>query len=134
MKELGIASAFLNSSLDSATAMYIERQFVDGQLKLLYVAPERLLTPRFQTLIKPVQVALFAIDEAHCMSQWGPDFRPEYLGLSALHELFPQVPRIALTATADAATRAEILTRLRFAHSQVYVASFDRPNIRYRMS
>ena len=134
LKELGIAAAFLNSSLDSATAMYIERQFLDGQLKLLYVAPERLLTPRFQTLLEQARVALFAIDEAHCVSQWGHDFRPEYLGLSALHERFPQVPRIALTATADAATRAEILTRLDLHTAQVYVASFDRPNIRYRIS
>ena len=134
LKELGIASEFLNSSLDSATAMQVERDFVTGQLKLLYVAPERLLTPRFQSLLEQANVALFAIDEAHCVSQWGHDFRPEYLGLSALHERFPDVPRIALTATADAATRAEILSRLDLGAARVFVASFDRPNIRYRIA
>ena len=108
LKELGIAAAFLNSSLDGAAAMQVERDFVAGNLKLLYVAPERLLTPRFQSLLEQARVALFAIDEAHCVSQWGHDFRPEYLGLSALHERFPEVPRIALTATADTATRAEM--------------------------
>ena len=134
LKELGIAAEFLNSSLDSATAAQVEREFVTGQLKLLYVAPERLLTSRFQSLLEQARVALFAIDEAHCVSQWGHDFRPEYLGLSALHERFPDVPRIALTATADSATRAEILTRLDLGAARVFVASFDRPNIRYRIS
>ncbi|MDZ4173317.1 MAG: DNA helicase RecQ [Hydrogenophaga sp.] len=134
LKELGIAAEFLNSSLDNTTAMRVEREFVAGNLKLLYVAPERLLTPRFQSLLEQARVALFAIDEAHCVSQWGHDFRPEYLGLSALHERFPEVPRIALTATADAATRAEILTRLDLGAARVFVASFDRPNIRYRIS
>ncbi len=134
LKELGIAAAFLNSSLDSAAAVLIEHAFVAGDLKLLYVAPERLLTPRFQGLLEQARIALFAIDEAHCVSQWGHDFRPEYLGLSALHDRFPHVPRIALTATADAATRAEILTRLDLHAAQVFVASFDRPNIRYCIS
>jgi len=134
LKELGIAAEFLNSSLDSAAAAQVERAFVSGQLKLLYVAPERLLTPRFQAQLEQAQVALFAIDEAHCVSQWGHDFRPEYLGLSVLHERFPGVPRIALTATADTATRAEILTRLDLGAARVFVASFDRPNIRYRIS
>ena len=134
LKELGIAAEFLNSSLDNATAMQVEREFATGQLKLLYVAPERLLTQRFQSLLEQARVALFAIDEAHCVSQWGHDFRPEYLGLSTLHERFPEVPRIALTATADAATRAEILTRLDLGAARVFVASFDRPNIRYRIS
>jgi ATP-dependent DNA helicase RecQ len=134
LKELGIAAAFLNSSLDNAAATQVEREFVSGQLKLLYVAPERLLTPRFQGLLEQARIALFAIDEAHCVSQWGHDFRPEYLGLSALHECFPDVPRIALTATADTATRAEIITRLDLDTAQVFVASFDRPNIRYRIS
>ncbi len=134
LQELGIAAAFLNSSLDSAAAMQVERDFSTGKLKLLYVAPERLLTPRFQGLLEQAHVALFAIDEAHCVSQWGHDFRPEYLGLSALHERFPEVPRIALTATADAATRAEILTRLDLGAARVFVASFDRPNIRYRIA
>jgi ATP-dependent DNA helicase RecQ len=105
-----------------------------ANLKLLYVAPERLLTPRFQSLLEQARIALFAIDEAHCVSQWGHDFRPEYLGLSALHERFPDVPRIALTATADTATRAEILTRLDLGAARVFVASFDRPNIRYRIA
>jgi len=134
LKELGIAAEFLNSSLESAAAAQVEREFATGQLKLLYVAPERLLTPRFQSLLEQAQVALFAIDEAHCVSQWGHDFRPEYLGLSVLHERFPGVPRIALTATADTATRAEILTRLDLGAARVFVASFDRPNIRYRIS
>ena len=134
LKELGIAAEFLNSSLDGASAAQVEREFAAGQLKLLYVAPERLLTPRFQSLLEQARVSLFAIDEAHCVSQWGHDFRPEYLGLSALHERFPSVPRIALTATADAATRAEILTRLDLGAARVFVASFDRPNIRYRIT
>ncbi len=134
LKELGIAAAFLNSSLDGATAMQVECDFSTGRLKLLYVAPERLLTPRFQSLLDNACVSLFAIDEAHCVSQWGHDFRPEYLGLSALHERFPDVPRIALTATADATTRAEILQRLDLGSARVFVASFDRPNIRYRIS
>jgi len=134
LRELGIAAAFLNSSLDGATAAQVEREFATGQLKLLYVAPERLLTPRFQGLLDEARVSLFAIDEAHCVSQWGHDFRPEYLGLSALHERFPNVPRIALTATADTATRAEILARLDLCAARVFVASFDRPNIRYRIA
>ena len=134
LKELGVAAAYLNSSLDAAAAMEVERDFATGRLKLLYVAPERLLTPRFQTLLEEARVALFAIDEAHCVSQWGHDFRPEYLGLSALHERFPGVPRIALTATADAATRAEILERLDLHAARVFVSSFDRPNIRYRIA
>ncbi|MFN3752236.1 MAG: DNA helicase RecQ [Thiobacillus sp.] len=133
LKELGIAAAFLNSSLDGATALRVERDFAEGRLKLLYVAPERLLTPRFQALLDGARVSLFAIDEAHCVSQWGHDFRPEYLGLSTLHERFPEVPRIALTATADAATRAEILARLDLREARVFVSSFDRPNIRYRI-
>ena len=134
LQELGIAAEFLNSSLDGVAAMRVEREFATGKLKLLYVAPERLLTPRFQSLLEQARVALFAIDEAHCVSQWGHDFRPEYLGLSALHERFPHVPRIALTATADAATRAEILARLDLGAARVFVASFDRPNIRYRIA
>ncbi|MFN3545607.1 MAG: DNA helicase RecQ [Thiobacillus sp.] len=133
LQELGVAAAFLNSSLDGAAAMQVERDFAEGRLKLLYVAPERLLTPRFQALLDAARVSLFAIDEAHCVSQWGHDFRPEYLGLSALHERFPKVPRIALTATADAATRAEIRERLDLSEARVFVSSFDRPNIRYRI-
>ena len=134
LRELGIAAAFLNSSLSPRGAAEVEADFVAGRLKLLYVAPERLLTPRFLQLLAQVRVALFAIDEAHCVSQWGHDFRPEYLGLSQLHERFPQVPRIALTATADAVTREEIRVRLNLAEAQLFVASFDRPNIRYRIA
>jgi len=134
LRELGVAAAFLNSSLDGAAAARVEREFASGALKLLYVAPERLLTPRFLELLEGARASLFAIDEAHCVSQWGHDFRPEYLGLSALHERFPAVPRIALTATADAATRAEILERLDLGGARVFVSSFDRPNIRYRIA
>jgi len=133
--QLGVKAAFLNSSLDAASAMATERALLAGELDLLYVAPERLLTDRFLGLLDRLaeqeRVALFAIDEAHCVSQWGHDFRPEYIQLSILHERYPQVPRIALTATADALTREEIRRRLGLDAAQVFVASFDRPNIRY---
>jgi ATP-dependent DNA helicase RecQ len=129
--QAGVRAAVLNSSLDAATALATERDFTSGRLDLLYVAPERLLTPRFLALLDSARVALFAIDEAHCVSQWGHDFRPEYIQLSVLHERFPTVPRIALTATADELTRAEIVARLRLEAARVFVASFDRPNIRY---
>ena len=109
----------------------IETALLQGGLDLLYVAPERLLTPNFLTLLERSQIALFAIDEAHCVSQWGHDFRPEYIGLAKLAELFPEVPRIALTATADANTRLEMINRLKLEQAQKYIASFDRPNIRY---
>ena len=112
LKEAGVSAAVLNSSLDGETAMRVEREFVAGKLDLLYVAPERLVTPRFLALMERARLALFAIDEAHCVSQWGHDFRPEYIGLSVLHERFPDVPRIALTATADELTRREIILRL----------------------
>jgi len=131
--ELGVRAAFLNSSQDQAEARRVERAYLQGELDLLYVAPERLLTPRCMDLIGRGRVALFAIDEAHCVSQWGHDFRPEYLGLSVLAERWPDVPRIALTATATEATRAEIATRLALEHAPRFVASFDRPNIRYRI-
>jgi ATP-dependent DNA helicase RecQ len=131
LRELGVTAVFLNSSLAASEAAQVERDFVAGRLKLLYVAPERLLTPRFLELLERAQIALFAIDEAHCVSQWGHDFRPEYLGLSVLHERFAAIPRIALTATADAQTRREIIDRLDLAAAQVFTASFDRPNIRY---
>ena len=104
LRQVGVRAAYLNSTLTADDAADIERQFVDGSLDLLYVAPERLLTPRFQNLMTRARLALFAIDEAHCVSQWGHDFRPEYIQLSILHERFPDVPRIALTATADAAS------------------------------
>jgi ATP-dependent DNA helicase RecQ len=129
----GVAAACLNSSLDALAQREVERQFLAGALDLLYVAPERLLTGRFLQLLGQCEVALFAIDEAHCVSQWGHDFRPEYRELSVLHERFPAVPRIALTATADARTRAEIVERLALGEARQFVASFDRPNIGYRV-
>ncbi|MEO5561180.1 MAG: DNA helicase RecQ, partial [Dokdonella sp.] len=125
---------FLNSSLDAQAQRDVERRFAAGELKLLYVAPERLLTERCLTLIASTEVALFAIDEAHCVSQWGHDFRPEYRALTVLHERFPAIPRIALTATADAPTRREIVERLALESARQFVASFDRPNICYRVA
>ncbi len=135
LRQNGVAAAFLNSTLDWREAQAIEASAREGRLKLLYVAPERLLTERFLGLLDELEagpgLALFAIDEAHCVSQWGHDFRPEYLQLSALHERHPRVPRIALTATADAATREEMAHRLGLTAARVFIASFDRPNIRY---
>jgi len=131
LAQLGVRAAYLNSTLDAGTAARIERELIEGELDLLYVAPERLLTPRCLDLIDQSAIALFAIDEAHCVSQWGHDFRPEYRQLSILHERWPAVPRIALTATADAPTRREIIERLALESAQVFVSSFDRPNIRY---
>jgi ATP-dependent DNA helicase RecQ len=137
LRELGIAAACLNSTLPPEEAAALERDVARGACKLLYVAPERLLTPRFMALLERVAagpgLALFAIDEAHCVSQWGHDFRPDYIQLSILHQRFPQVPRIALTATADAATRGEIVERLQLEAARVFVSSFDRPNIPYRI-
>src|SRR6478736_5358069 len=133
LRQNGVEAAFLNSSQDSATQRAVEQRFASGALKLLYVAPERLLTERCLDLLARVPLALFAVDEAHCVSQWGHDFRPEYRQLTILHERFPQVPRIALTATADARTRTEIVERLRLESARCFVASFDRPNIRYRV-
>ncbi len=129
--QLGVRAAFLNSTQSAETAHATERALIAGELDLLYVSPERLTMPRCLDLIDRVEVALFAIDEAHCVSQWGHDFRPEYLALSVLHQRYPRVPRIALTATADPQTRAEIVTRLDLAEARVFVSSFDRPNIRY---
>ena len=134
LTEAGVSAAVLNSSLDARAAYRTEQEFAAGKLDLLYVAPERLVTPRFLELLKSTKVALFAIDEAHCVSQWGHDFRPEYIQLSVLHEQFPGVPRIALTATADELTRAEIITRLQLEGARVFVSSFDRPNIRYAIA
>ena len=131
LTQLGVRAAYLNSTLEAREAAWIERAFVAGDLDLLYVAPERLLTPRCLDLVDRAKVALFAIDEAHCVSQWGHDFRPEYLGLSVLHERWPDVPRIALTATADPLTRREIAERLALGRAKLFVSSFDRPNIRY---
>jgi ATP-dependent DNA helicase RecQ len=133
LSEAGVRAAYLNSTLAFADAQATERAFLNGELQLLYVAPERLMTPRFQDLLERGRVGLFAIDEAHCVSQWGHDFRPEYIQLSVLHERFPNVPRIALTATADALTRDEIIQRLALDEARVFVSSFDRPNIRYHI-
>jgi len=129
--EAGVRAAALNSTLSFEEANAIEQQLLAGELDLLYVAPERLLTPRCLALLARAKLALFAIDEAHCVSQWGHDFRPEYVGLSAIAEKFPTVPRIALTATADALTRREIAERLSLTDAPCFVSSFDRPNIRY---
>ncbi|MBK5103873.1 MAG: DNA helicase RecQ [Burkholderiales bacterium] len=137
LREAGVRAAFLNSSMSSADAAAVERSLINGDYDLVYVAPERLLTPRFLQLLERLQscarLALFAIDEAHCVSQWGHDFRPEYMQLALLHERFPGVPRIALTATADRVTRAEIVQRLGLEGAPLFVSSFDRPNIRYRI-
>jgi ATP-dependent DNA helicase RecQ len=133
LAELGVRAAFLNSTLTGAQAADVERRARLGELDLLYVAPERLLTPRCLEVLAQSRLALLAIDEAHCVSQWGHDFRPEYLQLAQLGERFPGVPRVALTATADAQTRAEILERLQLGDARVFVSSFDRPNIRYRI-
>src|SRR5690625_2224458 len=133
LTELGVRAAYLNSSQDWQDARDVEREFLAGQLDLLYVAPERLLTDRCLDLLSRGQIALFAIDEAHCVSQWGHDFRPEYLGLSMLHERWPGVPRLALTATATTETRNEIAQRLQLEDAPHFVASFDRPNIFYRI-
>jgi ATP-dependent DNA helicase RecQ len=138
LTQLGVSAAFLNSSLDADTAREVSRQLMRGELKLLYVAPERLMTEGFLNLLERLQqenkIGLFAIDEAHCVSQWGHDFRPEYRALTVLHERFPNIPRIALTATADAPTRREIVERLALEQAQQFVSSFDRPNIRYRVT
>ncbi|MGP9536754.1 DNA helicase RecQ [Brachybacterium sp. AOP43-C2-M15] len=133
LEGVGIRAAFLNSTLDLDEARAVEQQLLAGELDLLYMAPERLVLPRTQDLLRRARIALFAIDEAHCVSQWGHDFRPDYLGLSVLAEAFPQVPRIALTATATAATRRELTERLRMQDAEHFVSSFDRPNIQYRI-
>ena len=167
LKQLGVQAAFLNSSLEADAAREVTARLLRGELKLLYVAPERLLMPSFLALLEQLHtqtpspsqgegwgggesqqmsgrifgeasnntaIALFAIDEAHCVSQWGHDFRPEYRALTVLHERFPGVPRIALTATADAPTRREIVERLALEQASQFVSSFDRPNIRYRVT
>ena len=137
LQQLGVNAAFLNSSLSAEDNARITREVVSGEIKLLYVAPERLMVGSFLSLLDEVQqhtgLALFAIDEAHCVSQWGHDFRPEYRQLTVLHNRFPDVPRIALTATADAPTRAEIISQLNLENARQFVSSFDRPNIRYHV-
>ena len=138
LKQAGVQAAFLNSSLDAEEAREVTGRLIRGELEILYVAPERLLMQGFLSLLDQVQehagIALFAIDEAHCVSQWGHDFRPEYRQLTILHERFPSVPRIALTATADAPTRGEIVERLGLEDAHQFVSSFDRPNIKYRVT
>ena len=131
LEEVGVRAAFLNSTQTFEETLRIERLVRSGDIDLVYVAPERLMTPRCLELFEASHISLFAIDEAHCVSQWGHDFRPEYIRLSILHERFPNVPRIALTATADQQTRAEIAHRLQLEEGRQFVSSFDRPNIRY---
>ncbi|KRB10886.1 DNA helicase RecQ [Lysobacter sp. Root690] len=133
MRQLGVRAAYLNSTLSSEDAAEVERQLLAGELDLLYVAPERLLSGRCLNLIDRAKIALFAIDEAHCVSQWGHDFRPEYRELTILHERWPDIPRIALTATADEPTQREIAERLTLEDARRFVSSFDRPNVRYRV-
>ena len=135
LHEAGLAAAFLNSSLAPADSARVEKQLLQGELALLYAAPERINTPRFLALLDSLyargQLAFFAIDEVHCVSQWGHDFRPDYRSLTVLHERYPQVGRIALTATADDLTRNDIIERLQLEQARQFVSSFDRPNIRY---
>ena len=134
LRELGINAAFLNSTLDAKTSHQTEQDLIAGNLDMLYVAPERLTTGRFLHLLKQTNISIFAIDEAHCVSQWGHDFRPNYIQLSLLHEQFPDVPRIALTATADETTRDEIRKRLQLEDARLFISSFDRPNICYNIA
>ncbi|MDR0776488.1 MAG: DNA helicase RecQ [Azonexus sp.] len=135
LTQLGVKAACLNSTMDRREAQSVEQAMFSGNLDLVYIAPERLLLDRMLAMLDALyeagKLALFAIDEAHCVSQWGHDFRPEYLQLSALHERYPRIPRIALTATADQATRNEILVRLGLSEARIFLSSFDRPNIRY---
>jgi len=134
LRQLGIRAEFLNSSLPPDEQARVRRQTTEGEVDLLYVAPERLLADGFLAWLERLPIALFAIDEAHCVSQWGHDFRPEYLQLAVLHERWPEVPRIALTATADPPTRREIAAKLGLAEARLFVGGFDRPNIRYRVT
>jgi ATP-dependent DNA helicase RecQ len=135
LHEAGVSAAFLNSTLSGEEAQQVERRLLRADMTLLYAAPERVTTPRFLAQLDSLQerglLSLFAIDEAHCVSQWGHDFRPEYRALTVLHERYASVPRIALTATADTLTRADILERLQLQEARQFVSSFDRPNIRY---
>ncbi|WP_313072420.1 DNA helicase RecQ [Melaminivora sp.] len=137
LHEAGVEAAFLNSTLDWPQTLEVEQRAARGELTLLYAAPERVTTERFLALLDGLhargQLALFAIDEAHCVSQWGHDFRPEYRQLAVLHQRYPGVPRIALTATADELTRADIVEGLQLGDARLFISSFDRPNIRYRL-
>ena len=133
LRELGVKAGYLNSSLTPAEVRDTEEALLNGELDLLYVAPERLLQPRTLNLLGRVRLALFAIDEAHCVAQWGHDFRADYLRLEILHQTFPDVPRIALTATADVRTREEIIARLALDDARQFIVGFDRPNIQYRI-
>lgn len=134
LQALGIRGAFINSSQDFQTRCGVEQDLLQGRLDLLYIAPERLLNAKMLNLLSQTRVALFAIDEAHCVSQWGHDFRPEYQQLKILAEYFPGVPRIALTATADLRTRKEIIEQLSLLQARQFINSFDRPNIRYTIA
>jgi ATP-dependent DNA helicase RecQ len=133
LRQNGISAEFLNSSLSQAESRLVEKRILSGRSDILYAAPERLLSESFQQLLQRFPIALFAIDEAHCVSQWGHDFRPEYLRISEVTERFPNVPRIALTATADAVTRRDILNKLKLRHAAQFISSFDRANICYRV-
>jgi len=134
LRQLGLRAEFLNSTLDNEERNRVESLLRRGELDFLYIAPERLINDYTLQLLESSPIALFAVDEAHCVSQWGHDFRPEYQRLSMLVDRFPTVPRIALTATADDRTREEIISQLRLENAEVYVNSFDRPNIRYTLS
>jgi ATP-dependent DNA helicase RecQ len=134
LRQQGVAAEALNSALAPEDAADVRRRLMRGELDLLYVAPERLMTPGFLTLLRDVDIALFAIDEAHCVSQWGHDFRPDYRALNRLADLFPGVPRLALTATADPLTRADIVERLQLGAARIFTTSFDRPNIAYTIA
>ena len=134
LNQVGVRAAYLNSTLDRTSVLQTEHALFNNRLDLLYVAPERLLTEHMLRLLDQAKIALFAIDEAHCVSQWGHDFRKEYQQLSVLHQRYPGTPRIALTATADRRTRREIIEQLNLQRAAVFVNSFDRPNIRYTIS